>query len=220
MVTLPIELLQAPELALYEEQIQAHLREERAVRRKFQDELFPGLKAEFINGEVIMHSPATTRHTLARMNLSQLLTAYVRFHQLGLVLDEKALISLSRNDYKPDVLFYGADKAAGIAPGQLLFPAPDFVAEVLSDTTAQRDCGVKFRDYAAHGVREYWLIDPEVEILEQYELVGTAYELRLKSGSGQVQSVGVKGFEVPIRALFDAADNLSQIRRILQRSAP
>ncbi len=218
MVTLPTELLEAPELALYENEIKARLEEEHRLRQKFRDDLSPGLKAEFINGEIIVHTPATARHTLARMNLSLLLNTHVRLHQLGLVLDEKALVTLTRNDYEPDVLFYWPDKAAGIEPGQLIFPAPDFIAEVLSETTAKRDRGVKFRDYAAHNVPEYWIIDPQIEALEQYELTKAGYELRLKSGSGAVRSLAVSGFEIPIRAIFDAEENLRLLRQMIHPS--
>jgi Uma2 family endonuclease len=216
MVTLPTELLEAPELALYEQQIKARLEEEQRLRHKFRDDLSAGLKAEFINGEVIMHSPATTRHTRVRMHLSRLLSSFVETRKLGLVLDEKALVCLTRNDYGPDVLFFGVDKAALIEPSQLLFPAPDFIAEVLSETTAHQDRGVKFRDYAAHGVTEYWLVDPQSEILEQYELVNAGYVLRLKSGSGHVRSFAVSGFEIPIRVIFNAEENLRCLRQLLQ----
>ena len=74
MVSLPNELLEAPELALYQEQIKARLEEEQRLRQKFRDDLAAGLKAEFINGEIIVHSPATARHTRARMHLSRLLS--------------------------------------------------------------------------------------------------------------------------------------------------
>ena len=39
--------------------------------------------------------------------------------------------------------------------------APDFVLEVASDTTSRRDETVKWHDYAAFGVTEYWLFDPD-----------------------------------------------------------
>ncbi len=216
MVTLPNELLEAPELALYEDQIKARLEKEGRLREKFRQELAPGRKAELINGEVIVHSPATTRHTRSRMLLSRLLSTHVETRKLGLVLDEKALVCLTRNDYEPDVLFYGPEKAAGIEPGQLLFPAPDLIAEVLSETTAHRDRGVKFRDYAAHGVAEYWLVDTRAEVIEQYDLAQAGYVLRLKSGSGNVRSLVVPGFEVPIRAIFDPEENLRVLRLIFQ----
>ena len=49
-------------------------------------------------------------------------------------------------------------------------PAPDFIAEILSDSTASVDRGVKFQDYAAHGVGEYWIVDPVQQTIEQYRL--------------------------------------------------
>ena len=39
--------------------------------------------------------------------------------------------------------------------------APDFVLEVASDTTSRRDETDKWHDYAAFGVTEYWLFDPD-----------------------------------------------------------
>jgi Uma2 family endonuclease len=38
--------------------------------------------------------------------------------------------------------------------------APDFVAEILSDSTAFKDLGVKKQLYERGGVREYWIIHP------------------------------------------------------------
>ncbi|MEJ5248946.1 Uma2 family endonuclease [Caldilinea sp.] len=34
------------------------------------------------------------------------------------------------------------------------------------------DCGVKFEDYATHGVREDWIIDPDAERLMQPRCAG------------------------------------------------
>lgn len=42
-----------------------------------------------------------------------------------------------------------------------IYGAPDFVIEVLSRSSAKRDCVIKLNKYLAAGVREYWLIDPE-----------------------------------------------------------
>ena len=79
------------------------------------------------------------------------------------------------------------------------------------------DRGIKFKDYEAHGVREYWIIDPEAETLEQYCLKrDKTYELRLKSGSGEVKSSVIKGFSIPIRAIFDRGENLRILRGLLR----
>ena len=54
-----------------------------------------------------------------------------------------------------------------IGPRHLRLSVPDFACEVLSESTARRDPGVKFRDYEAHGVAGYRVADPEAETLEQ-----------------------------------------------------
>ena len=55
-------LLGAPELALWEEQIAARLREERARRQQFYHDLTPSLKAEFINGGLVLEGPGVSPH--------------------------------------------------------------------------------------------------------------------------------------------------------------
>ena len=42
------------------------------------------------------------------------------------------------------------------------------------------------------------------------------YELRLKSGSGEVKSSVIKGFSIPIRAIFDRGENLRILRGLLR----
>ncbi len=208
------ESLVSPRLPEIVDELQARLAEERARREKFYAEL-NDQKAEFINGEVIVHSPAKDQHLAICENLGMLLQAHVRQNRLGLVRREKALCVFPRNDYEPDVCFFGPEKAARIGPDTLKFPIPDFIAEVLSESTERLDRGQKFEDYQAHGVREYWLVDPDKEILEQYLLKGPVYELAQKSGSGEVGSVAVPGFVIPVRALFDSALDLTVLRQIL-----
>ncbi len=215
MTQLLEQLLDEPTLPETVEALTVHLAEERQLRDRFYDDVQPDQKAEFINGEFIMHSPALNRHLAVSKRLTALLDAFVETHHLGLVQTEKALCVFPRNDYEPDVVFFGVAKAAGLTPDTLKFPIPDFVCEVLSDSTEARDRGIKFRDFAAHGVAEYWIIDPDDEVLEQYILRGETYELRLKSGSGEVASHAVPGFFIPIRALFDVEEHLRSLRRLL-----
>ena len=134
---------------------------------------------------------------------------------------EKNLVCLTRNDYEPNVVFYGQEKAARLQPDQMKLPAPDFIVEVLSPSTEHHDRGVKFQDYAAHGVGEYWLVDPVAETVEQYLLVagvagepGTYRLLGNRTGQGELASVAVPGFRLPVRALFDRQANLAALRSL------
>ncbi|MEM9998722.1 MAG: Uma2 family endonuclease [Bacteroidota bacterium] len=216
MTPIPDSLLAAPDLPRLVEELQRTVAEEAAARARFRDTITPSQKAEFIGGETIMHSPARARHTSVVKRLLKLLDTYVALHDLGWVGVEKSLIALTRNDYEPDVCFFGVEKAAQITPDTLTFPAPDLAVEVLSPSTEARDRGIKFEDYALHEVGEYWLVDPIAEDVEQYVRgADGAYVLRMKSVSGELVSAAVEGFAVPVRALFDEAANLAALRALL-----
>ena len=196
-------LMKRPDLPQLVATLNEQLQRERERRETFLHELTPNEKAEFIGGERILHSPARAAHIRATGRLFAMLQQHVIEHRLGEVLFEKALVHLTRNDYEPDVLFYGKDKASRITPDQMLFPAPDFIAEILSNSTESRDRGIKFLDYAIHGVAEYWIVDADEEFVEQYALVDQHYKLLRKLDSGLIAGVAVTGFEIPVAAIFD-----------------
>jgi Uma2 family endonuclease len=172
-------------------------------RERFRRELTPSVKAEFIGGETVRHSPAKAKHLRATQNLVGLLRAFVQRHRLGEVFSEKALICLTRNDYEPEVVFFEKAKADGFSADQMEFPAPDFIAEVLSESTEQRDRGVKFDDYADHGVAEYWIIDCDEACVEQYSLRDGLYQLDQKRKQGEIDSLVIPALRIPIAAIFD-----------------
>ena len=213
--TLIEPLRHSPYLVEAVDALQTHLAKEHERRQQFYEEMTPEQKIEFIDGEVILHSPAKNRHLDVTSHLATLLKAFTQIHQLGEVKVEKCLCVFPRNDYEPDIVFFACDKVAALTPDTMKFPTPDFVVEVLSSSTEARDRGVKFEDYQAHGVREYWLIDTVNMTVEQYLLRGTAFELTLKSGSGEIRSEVITGFAAPIKAFFDAAENLAALRAIL-----
>ena len=154
------ELLNSPKLALHVRTFNRVLEEERQKREHFYDEVTEFEKAEFINGEIIVHSPVKKRHTETGKRMLHLLDLYVQIMDLGFVGFEKTLITLTRNDYEPDLCFFQTEKAQAFVSDQMKYPAPDFIAEILSPSTEGRDGGVKFEDLAAHGVGEYWLLAP------------------------------------------------------------
>ncbi|MBK1832597.1 Uma2 family endonuclease [Roseibacillus ishigakijimensis] len=198
------EIRQSPRLPEIVRTLTAELREEEERRRRFLQELTPEMKAEFINGEVIMHSPAREKHLRVTGNLFYELMTYCKQAGRGRVFVEKCLISLSRNDFEPDVVWFSEEKAREFTGEQMRFPAPDLVVEVLSPSTEERDRGVKFVDYAEHGVGEYWLIDAEAGVVEQYLLNPAQGEFTLheKLTHGTVCSRMAAGLEVSLQELF------------------
>lgn len=201
-----------PEIA---EALQSRLREEAARRRKFYEDFEDGQKAEFIGGEVIVHSPARDKHLVVRQRLEAMFVIYASLHDLGEVRGEKCLCVFPRNDYEPDVVFFRPDKAAQLTPATVKYPIPDLIVEVLSESTEERDRGVKFQDFEAHGVNEYWIVDADAEVVEQYVRQGERLQLTLKSGSGEISSPTIAGLCLPIRAIFHPAENLAALRRMM-----
>lgn len=217
MNTIVRQVLMQPEAYLLVSQIQRALHDEHTKRQHFYEIIDENTKMEFINGEIVYHSPVMMRHNLVTKRVLHLIDFYVQIHHLGFVGVEKILISLSRNDYEPDICFFRAEKAAVFSPNQARFPAPDLIVEILSDSTEHRDRTTKFLDYAAHGVEEYWIINPETEIVEQYRLDTTSeqYDLTMKSGTGVLVCGAINGFNVPVRALFDDAVNMQAVKELL-----
>lgn len=215
MIELLKPLVASPQLPHYVQQLTEVLARERTLRQKFYEEITEQQKAEFINGEVILHSPVQRRHSLASDFLFKLVSTFVDHNDLGWVGHEKLLVTLTRNDYEPDVAFWKAERAADFKPDQMKFPAPDFVAEVLSPSTEQNDRGVKLEDYAAHGVAEYWLVDPQREQIEKRLLRGRRFAAAETFSKGNITSDAIAGFTIPVSAVLHRDANLKAMRRLL-----
>ena len=200
------ELLEAlqgsPDVLLLIEEVKQSLEQEAQKRNEFYELVHEDHKAEFINGEIIFQSPVRKVHWLVSTRLTSRLNSYVEEHNLGIVGVEKVMITLSRNDYEPDICFFSAEKARDFTDEQIQFPAPDFVVEILSESTEERDRGIKMRDYAAHKIPEYWIIDPKEKTIEQYWLKDKHYELHQKVAEGKVTSLIIKGFSIALTDLF------------------
>ena len=69
-----------PELV---DELSAILTAERQRRQKFYEEITPEMKAEFVDGEVVLHSSARNVHLDVTYNVATLLGSYVRAKQLG-----------------------------------------------------------------------------------------------------------------------------------------
>ena len=216
-MSLTLELLQRPTLALEVKEIAAFLAEEAKARDEFRDKIQPHEKGEFINGETIMHSPSRNIHSVTVGLIFHCIQFALQTGRIeGHVVFEKAMCAFTRNDYEPDVAWFGPEKAKLIGPDTTIYPVPDFIAEVLSPATRKRDRGVKFDDYAAHGVAEYWIVDADERTVEQYLLDGQGgYQLAEKLAHGDLRPSSFPGLVIPLEALFDSAANFAFLKTLL-----
>lgn len=53
--------------------------------------------------------------------------------------------------------------------------APDWIIEISSPSTAKKDLNEKYNLYEENGVREYWVVLPEANVINQYVLQDGVY---------------------------------------------
>ena len=105
--------------------------------------------------------------------------------------------------YEPDIVYYDQQQYAGFGEGLMLLPVPRLVVEILSKSTARRDRGQKFEDYAAYGVQEYLIVDPIAKTIEQFINKDSVFELAVKLGVGErYLSEVIACFECEVGVVF------------------
>jgi Uma2 family endonuclease len=78
--------------------------------------------------------------------------------------------------------------------------------EVVSEDDPARDHSEKRADYAAAGIKEYWIVDPRDRTVTVLVLKAKKYHERGVFEDGQAAtSALLRGFAVDVSELFDAA---------------
>jgi Uma2 family endonuclease len=160
------------------------------------------LPTELWDGELIMSPAPSFLHQQIVDRFHDLLKAWVRQHRLGeTALAPIDMVLTTRRATQPDVVFISNERLVIIK--ERIMGAADLVAEVISPGSRRRDRIDKRDLYEQHGVREYWLIDPEAKTVEVLHLVSGTYHLVGRWHPGE--SAGsrlLKGFVVPVAPLF------------------
>ena len=79
--------------------------------------------------------------------------------------------------------------------------APQFIIEILS-TNRSHDMITKLNLYEQAGVSEYWIIDPETQIISVMELIDNRYAIRSYSGEDEVPLATIPGCTVDFKKIF------------------
>ena len=214
------KILRQPDAPILIQQLNNRIADEHARRLSFYEWIDENSKAEFINGQIVIHSPAKKRHLTVTKLLSRLISFYADVKEIGETFYEKAMIALTRNDYEPDIVFFKKEKSALFEEDQVLFPAPDFVVEILSKSTQKVDKTIKKEDYAAHGIQEYWIIDPNKQMIQQFLLLKptdkTYFEPYTYRMGEDITSKVIEGFTIPVAAIFDEKENVLALQELMK----
>jgi Uma2 family endonuclease len=129
-----------------------------------------GPRYQLIEGQLHI-SPAPNRyHQDISRNIEMIIVNFLQVHPLGKVYDAPFDVYLSEHDvFQPDIIFV-ANERRSILTEAGAKGAPNLVIEILSPGTARLDKIPKRQIYAATGVQELWLVEPETKSIEVYRL--------------------------------------------------
>lgn len=131
------------------------------------------VRAELIDGEIYNMAGPSANHQAILMFLSLEIGTYLRGKPCR-VFPAPFDVYLQHEDedtpniVQPDLMVV-CDRNKITKKGCI--GAPDWIIEIVSPSTLRRDFLTKLNLYAEHGVKEYWIVNPEKETVTVYPLV-------------------------------------------------
>lgn len=112
----------------------------------------------------------------------------------------------------PDLVLHTESKVALIgSPRNLItrdMPPPALVVEVVSPGTENRNRDYRYKrtEYAARGITEYWIVDPELKQITVCKWVEGQYEDTVLKGTATIASDIVPDWELIVEQVFAVAN--------------
>ena len=127
------------------------------------------LRHELIDGEHFVTPSPGAVHQLVAGNPYFLIRTYLVGHPIGIIMVAPFDIVLTDFDVvEPDLIYFSRPRFKEIVGERNARGAPDLAVEVLSPSTRRRDEITKRRLYERTCLREYWVVDPELETVKLY----------------------------------------------------
>jgi Uma2 family endonuclease len=163
---------------------------------------------ELLKGKLVVIPSPSFKHQLISSNIEFLLQNFVRENQLGIVLNAPLDVAFEEAGEiqvtQPDILYVAKETSRIIAEEEIR-GAPDLIVEIISPGTEERDRGYKKTLYARHGVKEYWLVDPQAETIEVLALGEEGFKTVRVYKYGEaaaLRSPLLKGLSVDLEEVF------------------
>ena len=160
--------------------------------------------AEWVDGEVIILSPASLLHQALDTFLLSVLTFFVSFRDLGIVLGPPFQMKTGPDlpGREPDIIFIAREHLDRLKDVFLDGPA-DLVVEIVSRDSRTRDSRDKLREYQEGGLPEYWMVDPDRQQARFYQLGEDGiYHLVSPDENGIYRSAVLKGLRLKVDWLW------------------
>jgi Uma2 family endonuclease len=159
---------------------------------------------EIINGEEVMGPGPFGRHQDVAANLYDIVRQHIKKHNLGKLYFSPLDVIFEEgiNRFQPDILFIRKENM-GILQDWIR-GVPDMVCEIVSPGTYERDTEVKRAIYEKYRVPEYWVVIPELQMVEVLTIEGDRYKIHcIAELEGMVTSKVIEGLQVNIKEIFE-----------------
>jgi Uma2 family endonuclease len=164
---------------------------------------------EIIDGELIRKAMPSAKHGSAQLSTSQLLRPFNRRTggkggPGGWWFSAETEVELAADQvFRPDVSGWRRERLPELPTTDPVQILPDWVCEILSQTTAANDTVKKLRAYHRYQVRHYWIIDPVAETLTIHRFTDGGYLLVLAAERGdRVRAEPFEAIELQVGVLF------------------
>ena len=170
--------------------------------------LFPddGMRHELIDGEHYVTTSPNLKHQKVSGNLHLLIGVWLERHPLGQLFYAPFDVVFSRFDVvEPDLLYMSNDRATTVLTPANVQGAPELVIEIGSPSTRKRDETIKRRLYEQSGVDEYWVVDPELDVIRISRRAGEIFTrpTELSAEAGDVLTTPLwPGLDIPLARVF------------------
>jgi Uma2 family endonuclease len=148
---------------------------------------------------------SSLRHRVIAMNLALHVGRFLRDHPLGTVFVAPVDVELSEVEVtSPDLALVMASRR-GVVTGESVCGVPDLVVEIVSEGSRRSTEVHRKLLYARFGVREYWVVEPEMETVRALRL-GDGGSLDgpvlSREAGDRLTTPLLPGLEIPLAELF------------------
>ena len=170
--------------------------------------LFPddGKRHELIDGEHYVTPSPNIRHQRISGNLHLMIGTWLEEHPIGQLFYAPLDVVLSNVDVvEPDLLYMSNERAAQVMTSLHVKGVPELVIEIGSPGTRKRDETIKRRLYERFGVTEYWVVDPDLDLIRIYRRTGEHFDraVELSRERGDVLATPLlQGLELTLQRIF------------------
>ena len=162
----------------------------------------PGVRLELVDGRIIVSPTPIPLHSFTVVALITILKPHTDDSDLGEFLKGVDTTFGEHDVRRPDLLFFRKSRRHLITDEAIEGP-PDLAVEVLSPGSERTDRRDKFKQYAAGGVKNYWIVDPKQRTIEAYVQRTGKYAGRVRgSGSDGVTLPPFPKLEIPLAKLW------------------